>query len=62
MPRAAPVDDRNVGQRLVTIAAIVAMAAVTAAAAPGAAGRLPNWAAPQIATVVTHQLVYAHPA
>src|SRR5437763_3715739 len=59
MPRAAPVDDRNVGQRLVTIAAIVAMAAVTAAAAPGAAGRLPNWAAPQIATVVTHRLMDA---
>src|SRR5204862_227278 len=59
MPRTAPADDGDVGQRLVTLAAIVAMAAITAAAAPGSAGRLPNWAAPQIATVVAHKLMGA---
>jgi cell wall-associated NlpC family hydrolase len=48
-----------VGQRLVTLAATIAMAAVAAAAAPGAAGRLPDWAAPQIATVVAHGLMDA---
>ncbi|MFL5960710.1 MAG: C40 family peptidase [Gaiellaceae bacterium] len=47
------------GQRLVTFAAIVSLAAIAAAAAPGAAGRLPNWAAPQIATVVAHRLMDA---
>src|SRR2546423_12886511 len=59
MPRTPPADDGDVGQRLVTLAAIVAMAAITAAAAPGSAGRLPNWAAPQIATVVAHKLMGA---
>src|SRR5256885_15951337 len=59
MPRKPPADDGDVGQRLVTLAAIVAMAAITAAAAPGSAGRLPNWAAPQIATVVAHKLMGA---
>jgi len=37
----------------------VVLAAFVAAAAPGAAGRIPNWAAPQIATVVSHQLMGA---
>jgi cell wall-associated NlpC family hydrolase len=41
------------------LAATIAMAAVAAAAAPGAAGRLPDWAAPQIATVVAHGLMGA---
>src|SRR6187397_1169126 len=59
MPSAAPADDGDVGQRLVTLAAIVAMAAITAASAPGAAKPLPNWAAPQIATVVAHKLMGA---
>ncbi len=59
MPSGAPADDRNVGQRLVTLAATIAMAALAAAAAPGAAGRLPDWAAPQIATVVAHGLMGA---
>ena len=59
MPPGEPVDDRNVGQRLVMLAATIAMAAVAAAAAPGAAGRLPDWAAPQIATVVAHGLMGA---
>ncbi len=35
------------------------MAAVATAAAPGAAGRIPDWAAPQIATVVSHGLMGA---
>src|SRR5437764_29636 len=59
MPSAGPVDEEPVGQRLVTFAAIVSLAAIAAAAAPGAAGRLPNWAAPQIATVVAHRLMDA---
>jgi cell wall-associated NlpC family hydrolase len=59
MPRTPPADDGDVGQRFVTLAAIVAMAAITAASAPGAAKPLPNWAAPQIATVVAHKLMGA---
>jgi cell wall-associated NlpC family hydrolase len=54
-----PVDEETVGQRLVTLAAAVALAAVLAASAPGSAGRLPDWAAPQIATVVAHRLMEA---
>ncbi len=50
----------SVGQRLVTLAAAVGMAALlAAAAAPGASNRLPDWAAPQIATVVSHGLMGA---
>jgi cell wall-associated NlpC family hydrolase len=56
---AAPVDDETVGQRLATLAAAVAAAAIATAAAPGAAGKLPDWAAPQIATVVSHGLMGA---
>jgi cell wall-associated NlpC family hydrolase len=48
-----------VGHRLATLAAAVVLAALAAAAAPGAAGRIPNWAAPQIATVVSHKLMGA---
>src|SRR5262249_3044505 len=59
MPRTPSADDGDVGQRLVTLAAIVAVAAITAASAPGAAKPLPNWAAPQIATVVAHKLMDA---
>jgi cell wall-associated NlpC family hydrolase len=59
MPRAVPVDEGDVGQRLVTLAATCALAAVAAAGAPGATRRIPNWAAPQIATVVAHQLMGA---
>src|SRR5262249_62192059 len=62
MPRTPSADDGNVGQRLVTLAAIVAVAAITAASAPGATKPLPNWAAPQIATVVAHQLMGAKSA
>ena len=57
MPRAPPVDGNTVGHRLTTLAAALALAAVVAGAAPGAAGRIPNWAAPQIATVVSHKLM-----
>jgi cell wall-associated NlpC family hydrolase len=46
-----------VGHRLATISAAAVLAAVAAAAASGAAGRIPNWAAPQIATVVSHKLM-----
>jgi cell wall-associated NlpC family hydrolase len=46
-----------VGHRLATISAAATLAAVAAAAAPGAGGRIPNWAAPQIATVVSHKLM-----
>ena len=46
-------------QRLVTLAAGLTLAAVVAASAPGAGRRLPNWAAPQIATVVQHGLMDA---
>ncbi|MFL5941734.1 MAG: C40 family peptidase [Gaiellaceae bacterium] len=45
------------GHRLATISAAAVLAAVAAAAASGAAGRIPNWAAPQIATVVSHKLM-----
>jgi cell wall-associated NlpC family hydrolase len=59
MPSRSAVDDGNVRQRLVTLAAACAVAAVTSAAAPGAGTSLPNWAAPQIATVVSHHLMGA---
>jgi len=44
-----------VGQRLATLAAACAVAAIAAAVAAGSS--LPNWAAPQIATVVAHKLM-----
>jgi len=46
-----------VGQRIATLAAACAVAAVLAAAAAGSSS--PNWAAPQIATVVAHKLMDA---
>jgi cell wall-associated NlpC family hydrolase len=48
-----------VGQRLATLAAACAVAAVATAAAAGSSRNLPNWAAPQIATVVAHKLMGA---
>jgi cell wall-associated NlpC family hydrolase len=48
-----------VGQRLVMLAAACAVAAVSTAAAAGSAKSPPNWAAPQIATVVSHKLMEA---
>jgi cell wall-associated NlpC family hydrolase len=52
-------DEGDVGQRLATLAAACAVAAVTAVAAAGSSGSPPNWAAPQIATVVAHKLMGA---
>jgi cell wall-associated NlpC family hydrolase len=48
-----------VGQRLATLAAACAVAAVCTGAAAGSGKSLPNWAAPQIATVVAHKLMGA---
>ena len=45
------------GQRIATLAAACAVAAVLAAVAAGSSS--PNWAAPQIATVVAHKLMGA---
>jgi cell wall-associated NlpC family hydrolase len=59
MPKPAPVDDRSVGQRLAMLAAACAIAAVSSGAAAGSSKSLPNWAAPQIATVVAHKLMGA---
>jgi cell wall-associated NlpC family hydrolase len=53
------VDEGNVGQRLAMLAAACAVAAVTTAAAAGSSKSPPNWAAPQIATVVAHKLMGA---
>jgi cell wall-associated NlpC family hydrolase len=52
-------DDGEVGQRLAMLAAACAVAAVSTAAAAGSSRSLPNWAAPQIATVVAHKLMGA---
>jgi cell wall-associated NlpC family hydrolase len=51
-------DEGSVGQRLATLAAACAVAAALTAAA-GSAKSPPNWAAPQIATVVAHKLMGA---
>jgi cell wall-associated NlpC family hydrolase len=59
MARRIPVDDRNVGQRLAMLAAACAVAAVSTGAAAGSSRTVPNWAAPQIATVVAHKLMGA---
>jgi hypothetical protein len=56
---AGAVDDQLVGQRVLTLAAALTAAAVAAAVAFGATGSLPNWAAPQISTVVAHGLMGA---
>ena len=55
----AAADEGDVGQRLATLAAACAVAAFLAAAAVGASRTVPNWAAPQIATVVAHKLMGA---
>jgi cell wall-associated NlpC family hydrolase len=52
-------DGGIVGQRLATLAAVCAVAAVSTAAAAGSSRSVPNWAAPQIATVVAHKLMGA---
>jgi cell wall-associated NlpC family hydrolase len=48
-----------VAHRLAMLAAAAAAAAFAVAIAPGSSGRLPNWAAPQIATVVSRGLMGA---
>ena len=53
------VDGGTVGQRLATLAAVCAVAVVSTAAAAGSSRSVPNWAAPQIATVVAHKLMGA---
>ena len=57
MPGAAPADGNTVVHRLAMISAAVGVAAVAVASAPGAARQIPNWAAPQIKTVVSHKLM-----
>jgi cell wall-associated NlpC family hydrolase len=52
-----PADEGDVGQRLATLAAACAVAAVSTAAAVGSSRSAPNWAAPQIETVVQHKLM-----
>jgi cell wall-associated NlpC family hydrolase len=59
MPCPISVDGGIVGQRLVMLAAACAVAGVSTAAAAGSAKSPPNWAAPQIATVVSHKLMEA---
>jgi cell wall-associated NlpC family hydrolase len=59
MPGAGAADVQPVGQRVLTLAAALSVAAVAAAVAFGAAGSLPNWAAPQISDVVAHGLMGA---
>jgi cell wall-associated NlpC family hydrolase len=54
-----PVDDGVVGQRLAMLAAACAVAGVSTGAAAGSSRSIPNWAAPQIATVVAHKLMGA---
>lgn len=53
------VDEGIVGQRLAMLAAACAVAAISTAAAAGSSKAPPNWAAPQIATVVAHKLMGA---
>jgi cell wall-associated NlpC family hydrolase len=62
MLRAEAADDQSVGQRVLTLAAALTAAAIGAAVAVGASGSLPNWAAPQISTVVAHGLMGAKSA
>jgi cell wall-associated NlpC family hydrolase len=57
MAERVPADEGNVGQRLATLAAACAVAAISTAAAVGSSRSAPNWAAPQIATVVQHKLM-----
>ncbi len=59
MPCPFSADGDIVGQRLAMLAAACAIAGVSTAAAAGSSKTIPNWAAPQIATVVAHQLMDA---
>jgi cell wall-associated NlpC family hydrolase len=59
MPCGFPVDGEVVGQRLAMFAAACAIAGISTAAAAGSSKTTPDWAAPQIATVVAHKLMDA---
>ena len=59
MGRGVSADGRGMGQRLAMLAAACAVAVISTAAAAGSGGKAPNWAAPQIATVVSHKLMGA---
>ncbi len=59
MPCPFSADDAIVGQRLAMLAAACVVAGVSTAAAAGSSKTIPNWAAPQIATVVAHKLMDA---
>lgn len=59
MPQCVAVDGRIVRQRLLMLAAACAVAVVSTGAAAGSSKSIPNWAAPQIATVVKHRLMGA---
>jgi cell wall-associated NlpC family hydrolase len=59
MPLPTSADEQDVRQRLAMLAAACAVAAVAAGAAPGSTKSLPDWASPQIATVVAHGLMGA---
>jgi cell wall-associated NlpC family hydrolase len=59
MPSPVAVDGEFVGQRLAMLAAACVVAGVSTAAAAGSSKTVPNWAAPQIATVVAHKLMDA---
>jgi cell wall-associated NlpC family hydrolase len=62
MTRGVSADGGFVGQRLAMFAAACAVAVISTAAAAGSGGNVPNWAAPQIATVVSHKLMGAKSA
>jgi cell wall-associated NlpC family hydrolase len=59
MARGVSADGVSMGQRLPMLAAACVVAVISTAAAAGSAGKIPNWAAPQIATVVKHKLMGA---
>jgi cell wall-associated NlpC family hydrolase len=59
MARGVSADGGNMGQRLAMLAAACAVAVVSAGAAAGSGTQIPNWAKPQIATVVSHKLMGA---
>ena len=62
MPRAGPADGNSMGQKIATLAAAGVVAALLAAGATGStasSSSTPNWAKPQITTVVAHGLMGA---
>jgi cell wall-associated NlpC family hydrolase len=59
MLRVVRADEGKVGRRLLTLAAACGVAFILTAVAAGSGKSLPNWAAPQIATVVSHKLMGA---